>query len=170
MELEIRHYLDMMDDLRGQVSELIRDLPAEALNWRPIEGAAAESGTNSLAALASHIAGAEHYWIAEVIGGQEGTRDRPAEFATRATAAAELVQGLADVGDASRTVLSRLTASDLAASREAKGRNVPVRWAILHVIDHTAIHLGHMQLTYQLWMSGQSGPSPRWYERLSPSN
>ena len=50
---------------------------------------------------------------------------------------------------------------------EARGRIVPVRWAILHVIDHTALHLGHMQITYQLWMGGQRGPSPRWYERLT---
>jgi hypothetical protein len=50
--------------------------------------------------------------------------------------------------------------------RQARGREVPVRWCILHVVDHTALHLGHMQLTYQLWMRGQSGASPRWFERL----
>lgn len=165
MESEIRHYIDMMDDLRGQASELIVDLSADALNWRPIEGAE-DHATNSLGVLVSHIAGAEHYWIAEVIGGHEATRDRPAEFATHATAASDLVQRLSDVGDESRDVLSDLTGAELEMNREADGRTVPVRWAILHVIDHTALHLGHMQLTYQLWKSGESGPSPRWYERL----
>jgi hypothetical protein len=52
--------------------------------------------------------------------------------------------------------------------REARDRVIPVRWCILHVIDHTALHLGHMQLTYQLWMGGQPGPSPRWFERVKP--
>jgi hypothetical protein len=41
-----------------------------------------------------------------------------------------------------------------------------VRWGILHVIDHTSLHLGHMQITYQLWNEGKSKPSPRWFERL----
>lgn len=168
MEPEVRHYLEMMDDLRGQAAKLIADLPAEALNWQPVEGAE-DHATNSLAVLASHIAGAEHYWIAEVIDRREPTRDRPGEFATRASAAADLVERLSAVGEESRSVLSGLTQSDLEGSREARDRTVPVRWAILHVIDHTALHLGHMQLTYQLWMSGESGPSPRWYERLSPS-
>jgi hypothetical protein len=28
-----------------------------------------------------------------------------------------------------------------------------VRWCILHVIEHIAQHLGHMQLTRQLWLA-----------------
>jgi len=30
------NYLQRIEDLRGQVRALIADLPAEALNWRPI--------------------------------------------------------------------------------------------------------------------------------------
>jgi uncharacterized damage-inducible protein DinB len=154
--------------LGGLAGEIWPPRPAEALNWRPIEGAE-DHATNSLAALATHIAGAEQYWTTQIIGGQAVSRDRPAEFTTQVPGAASLVQRLSEVGAESRTILTGLTASDLDGSREAGERTVPVRWAILHVIDHTALHLGHMQLTYQLWMSGQSGPSPRWYERLSPS-
>jgi hypothetical protein len=51
--------------------------------------------------------------------------------------------------------------------REARERTIPVRWCLLHALDHTALHLGHMQLTYQLWRRGLSGPSPRWFERVS---
>ncbi len=65
-----------------------------------------------------------------------------------------------------RDVFSRLTAADLDEHRDAWDRSGDARWAILHVIDHTALHLGHMQITYQLWMGGGSKPSPRWYERL----
>jgi uncharacterized damage-inducible protein DinB len=172
---ELDNYLHRIEDLRRQVRELIADLPAEALNWRPINapplGGGAEEGdeghvTNSLAVLAAHIAGAEHFWIAEVVGGHPPTRDRDAEFATRATDAAELVRLLDKAGAETREVLSALRESDLASTREAMGRTVPVRWGILHVIDHTALHLGHIQLTYQLWKGGQSQPSPFWFERL----
>ena len=66
----------------------------------------------------------------------------------------------------SRRILAALSAEDLDGAREVDGHNVPVRWAILHVIDHTALHLGHMQITYQLWNSGQAMAAPRWFQRL----
>ncbi|MCA9957006.1 MAG: DUF664 domain-containing protein, partial [Anaerolineales bacterium] len=65
-----------------------------------------------------------------------------------------------------RTILQNLTQEDLDGTRQARDREVPTRWAILHVIDHTALHLGHMQITAQLWQGGQSVDSPRWFQRL----
>lgn len=162
---ELENYLQIIEDLRGQVRNLISDLPAEALNWRPLTGAE-EHATNSIAVLATHIAGAEHFWIAEVVGGLPPTRDRDAEFVTEASEASELVLHLEKVGTETREIFSSLAQADLEGTREARGRTIPVRWGILHVIDHTALHLGHMQLTYQLWQGGQASPSPRWFERL----
>jgi len=167
--------LQRIEDLRRQVRDLIADLPAEALNWRPIpplgspreQGGGVEEGdTNSLAVLATHIAGAEHFWIAEVVGGRPPTRDRDAEFAAQVSEAAELICLLEKTGAETREVFAALSDADLDGTREVVGRTVPVRWAILQVIDHTALHLGHMQLTYQLWMGGKCKPSPFWHERL----
>jgi hypothetical protein len=31
-----------------------------------------------------------------------------------------------------------------------------VAWAVLHAVDHTALHLGHIQITRQLWEQRQS--------------
>ncbi len=165
MNPELQHYLHMIEDLRGQVRDLIAGLPAEALNWRPLP-ASDDHATNSLAVMATHVAGAEHFWIAEVIGGYPTTRDRPAEFVTEVDGPDDLVRRLDEVGAETQDVLSHLTAADLEETREAHERAVTTRWAILHVIDHTALHLGHMQITYQLWMGGGGKPSPRWYERL----
>ena len=162
---ELENYMSRMDDLRGQVCGLIADLPPEALNWRPVEGAG-DHASNSLAVLAAHVAGAEHFWIGEVVGGLPPSRDRDAEFETHSAGASELVDRLVQVGAESQEVLSSLTRSDLDDVRQVQGRSVPVRWGILQIIDHTALHLGHMQLTVQLWQGGQSRPSPRWYERL----
>lgn len=165
MHPELYHYQQLIADLRGQVRALIADLPAEALNWRPIEGMD-ELATNSLAVLAAHVAGAEHFWITEVVGQRPATRDRDAEFRTVAAAAAELVRRLDAVAAETAEVFSALTEADLNGVRVVRNREVTVRWGLLHVIDHTALHLGHMQITYQLWMGGRSGPSPRWFERL----
>ena len=166
MDAELTSYLDMIEDLRCQVGELVSGLPADALNWRPLEEEG-DKATNSLAVLATHIAGAEHYWISEVIGGRPPSRDRDAEFAVRVEGASQLASLLDHTGVETREVLSALTSDDLDGVRSARGRTVPVRWCILHVIDHTALHLGHMQITYQLWAGGQSKPSPFWFERLS---
>jgi len=162
---ELDNYLQRIEDLRGQIGNLIADLPVEALNWRPIEGED-KHATNSLAVLATHVAGAEHFWVGEVVGGRPPTRDRDAEFVTQASDADDLVHLLEQVGLETREVFAALRPGDLDDVREARGRMVPVRWCILHVIDHSALHLGHMQLTYQLWMGGQSVHSPFWFERL----
>lgn len=165
---ELDNYLNRLDDLHNQISGLIAELPSEALNWRPIEGKD-DHATNSLAVLTVHLAGAEHFWMAEVIDGRPETRDRDAEFVTVATSATELIQLLEKAAGETREVFSTLSESDLNGTRQTKGRVVPVRWCILHVIDHTSLHLGHMQMTYQLWTGGKSVPSPLWFERLHPN-
>lgn len=165
MTPEITSYLDLIEDLRGQVGDLITNLPADALNWRPIESTD-NHATNSLAVMVSHIAGAEHFWIYEMIGRQPPTRDRPAEFKTFVDGPAPLLEKLNQTGHETRRIFSTLTAADLEEDRQVEGRQVSVRWAILHVIDHTALHLGQMQLTYQLWHGGQAADTPRWFQRL----
>jgi uncharacterized damage-inducible protein DinB len=162
---ELQSYLELIEDLRSQVGNLITDLTAEALSWRPIEGSK-DHATNSLAVLATHVAGAEHFWIAEVIGSRPATRQGETEFVTQETDPTELRRLLEKIDAETREVFSTLLPVDLDGTRQAHGRTVPVRWAILHVIEHTALHLGHMQLTYQLWMGGKSIQTPRWFQRL----
>ena len=158
MTSELEHYLQLIEDLRAQVGKLIADVPAEALNWRPIQGDD-DHITNSLAVLAAHVAGAEHFWIGEVTGGHPPTRDRDAEFITQAADASELLRLLEQAGAETQQVLFALSEADLDGTREARGRTVTVRWCILHVIEHTALHRGHMQITYQLWTGGRGTPS-----------
>ncbi|MCW5860957.1 MAG: DinB family protein [Caldilineales bacterium] len=162
---ELQHYWHRIDDLRRQVGRLVADLPAEALNWRPLPQVD-DHAMNSLAAMTAHIAGAEHFWIAEVVGGYPPTRDRAAEFGLVVDGPAPLLARLEAVEKETAAVFERLTPSDLEGTRIAHDKPLPVRWSILHTIDHSALHLGHMQITYQLWMGGRSMPSPRWFERL----
>jgi uncharacterized damage-inducible protein DinB len=168
MVSELTNYLGRIEDLHSQISGLIVELPAQALNWRPLEGKD-DHATNSLAVLTTHIAGAEHFWIAEVVGNRLETRDRDAEFSTVANNAEEIIRLLEKTALETKEVFSTLGESDLNGARQARDRTLPVRWCLLHVIDHTALHLGHMQITYQLWSGGKSIPSPLWFERLPPN-
>jgi uncharacterized damage-inducible protein DinB len=165
MLTELDNYLQRIDDLLSQVYGIVQGLPAEALNWRPI-GGREPVFTNSLAVLAAHIAGAEHFWMGEVVAGLPPTRDRDAEFAVAVDNAGELLRILDLARDETRQLLSVMDPAELDGTREARGRTIPVRWCILHVIDHTALHLGHMQLTYQLWEGGEAKPAPLWHDRL----
>ncbi len=101
-----------------------------------------------------------------MIGRRPATRVRDEEFVTVVDNPAPLLEGLQKVGAETREVLASLTAADLEETREGWGRTVSVRWGMLHVIDHTALHLGHMQITYQLWQGGQGIDSPRWFQRV----
>ena len=165
MNDELKSYLSMIDDLRSQVITLLEGLPAEALNWRPIESEQ-DHVTNTLAVMTAHIAGAEHYWAAEVVAEDPATRIREEEFEVKASDSAELIELLNKTGRETRQMIENLSAEALESSRRAGDRTVAVRWALLHIIDHTALHLGHMQLTLQLWQGGQTGESPRWFERV----
>lgn len=162
---EAAAYLERIEDLREQIDAILQTLPQEALNWQPDEHSE-DHAMNSIAILATHAAGAEHFWIGEVVGGLPATRDRAAEFETVVADTAVLQQTLQTVHQQTRTILQNVTQEDLDGIRQARDREVPTRWAILHVIDHTALHLGHIQITAQLWQGGQAVDSPRWFQRL----
>ncbi len=117
--------------------------------------------TNSLYALATHTLGAGEYWTLVMAGGRDIPRDRPAEF--RASGAypdlvARCERWLADL----RAVFDQLPAAELdrvadiatAARRPWMGNPFTVRDCLLHALEHTALHLGHIQLTAQLLRAG----------------
>jgi uncharacterized damage-inducible protein DinB len=162
---EAAAYLERIEDLRGQIAEIVQILPPAALNWRP-DAASEDHAMNSIAVLAMHAAGAEHFWIGEVVGRLPATRNREAEFKMVVEDTAVLSQTLQTVANQTKAVLQALTQTDLDGSRSAHDREVAVRWAILHVIDHTALHLGHIQITTQLWQGGTAVDAPRWFQRL----
>ena len=149
---EINAYLTDLGELREQVKSLLGGLDPEALDWRPIEGEG-ELATNSMTAMVVHLVGSETYWMKEVIGGKKIVRDRDAEFVTQGLSVAELQAKIGATGKVTAEILSGLTEKQLEESRKWRDRSVSVRWCILHVIEHYALHLGHMQLTRQLWLA-----------------
>jgi uncharacterized damage-inducible protein DinB len=160
---ELQNYQQRLEDLRGQIKNLITALTPEQLNWRPVQAGGEQ--TNSLAVLVAHCCGAEHFWIGEVLGGKPPTRDRQAEFSNKTTSQAELFHLLDQTSEETRAVVSAFSANEVESSRMVEAKEVPVRWALLHVVDHTALHLGHMQMTYQL-LTGGTIQAPLWKQRI----
>jgi len=149
---EIENYLSFLNDLRGQVKTLLEGLPKEALDWRLLAGQG-DLATNSLAVMTTHLAGSEAFWIKEIIGRQSIHRDRDAEFVVKGLGFSELAGKIETGAKDTQPILSSLTTAQLEETRKFRDRMVTVRWAILHVIEHGAMHIGHMHLTRQLWLA-----------------
>lgn len=153
MEAEVQGYLTEFGILREQIRDAIKGLNYEAANWRPLP-----KDTNSIYVILCHLAGIDNYWVRHIIGGETIDRDRDAEF--RASGhLSEILKHWEEVFRASKRILSKLSSAQLGETRTVIRPDlgsVPVRWCILHHISHYAVHLGHIQLTRQLWEQRQS--------------
>ena len=147
METFFEDTLERLMDLHREIEECLMALPAEALNWVPGEG------MNSLAVLATHTAGAERYWIGDMLARDPSERIRAEEFEVADASAPELIERLRGALVHSELTIANLKTADLAEKRQSPvhKRYFSVSWCILHTLDHTAQHLGHMQITRQLW-------------------
>jgi len=147
MESFYMDYLNSLQELHDEIRNAIKGLPQEALDWTP------GMEINSLGVLVIHLTGAERYWIGDVVAGKPSERDREAEFKAKGASQQELLERL-DANEALiRVVLEPLTLPDLEQPRTSprNARSVTVAWALCHVLKHTALHLGHIQITRQLW-------------------
>lgn len=144
-------YLTRLESHHQSLKLALASLPQEALDWVPGEE------MNSLAVLAAHIAGAERFLVCEVALGEPSGRMREQEFATQGQDAGALIAGLDRSFELVTAALERLTLFDLSAQRTHPRRStqVTVGWALLHALEHTAEHVGQVQLTRQLWEQNQ---------------
>lgn len=140
-------FLDRYQDMYGEFKKAIAGLPQEALDWVPGED------MNSLVVLIVHVTGVTRYLVGDVALGEISNRDRAAEFSAKGLSEAELVARLDDSLSYLQGALERLSLDDLATSRPAPGRNyeLTTAWALLHALEEVSLHVGHAQLTRQLW-------------------
>ncbi|MGD0610550.1 MAG: DinB family protein [Anaerolineales bacterium] len=141
-------YLNNLQELHHDIQSTLKELPPAALDWAP-----PGSGFNSLSVLIVHLTGAQRYWLGDVVAREPSDRNREAEFQVRELSLDGLTKRLDDSLDYVHRVLENLTLPDLETSRVSSrnGREVTVAWALAHALKHTALHVGHIQITRQLW-------------------
>jgi uncharacterized damage-inducible protein DinB len=147
METFFADYLSRLERLHENCSQSIEDLSVEALDWQP------GPGMNSIAVLITHLAGAERYWIGDIVGRDSSGRVRAEEFQTQGLDAATLLERLSGTLAHSRGVLEQLEMSDLSSLRTSPMHegDFTVGWALAHALEHSALHTGHIEITRQLW-------------------
>lgn len=148
-------YYDRLQSLHHDISATIAGLSQEALDWQP------SPSMNSMAVLVVHTAGAERYWIGDVAGQDPSGRVRSEEFKTRGLDGDELQERLEVALAHSYGVLQQLTVEELDVPRQSwrDGETYSTAWALAHALEHTAVHLGHIQIGRELWETDIVKPS-----------
>ncbi len=146
----IPFYVDLLDrfhQLHADIEQALQSLPLEALDWQP------GPDMNSISVLIVHLTGAERFLVGDIIIGDPSNRNREAEFSAVGLTKYDLFNLLHEKEAYLKAAFEDLKLSDLETSRlhPRHGNQVSVAWALTHALEHSAAHLGHIQLTVQLW-------------------
>jgi len=145
--------IDRFHELHGEILQALDELPAEALDWQPAEE------MNSISVLIVHLTGAERYWIGDVVMGETFPRDRAAEFRVRGLDGGVLKQRVLDLEAYEKSAFESMRLADMEAQciSPRDGRLFLAAWAVMHALEHTALHVGHIQIQSQLWKQKSGG-------------
>lgn len=149
-----RAYDSILRTLVDDLLATLRGIPDDSLNtWKPAAARGDSHEMNTFAAIAVHTVSAGEYMILHGVGGQPMERDRDAEFVATGTLAEIETRYVRWLGDVHAIVVT-LTDADLdrePATDRYQDRGWRTGEVLFHAIDHTALHLGHLQVQRQLW-------------------
>ena len=132
-------YLDLQ---RQAIVGKIDGLTEEQARWKPA------STANSLLNLVVHLTGVERNWFQYVIAGKTVERDRDAELAELPSdvTIASAVAGYRAAIEESNAILRGVDTAEKARGMD----KLNVRWVALHMLEETARHAGHADITREL--------------------
>ncbi|MBK5186856.1 MAG: DUF1572 family protein [Gemmatimonadaceae bacterium] len=126
-------------DYLSKISRCLDELGEDDVWWR------ANAESNSIGNLILHLDGSTRMWVIGVAGGRPVARDRDGEFAARgALSKSELLAHLRATLAEADVVLAELDPAVLLERRQIRGREVTVLWAIVHAVEHFAMHTGQI--------------------------
>jgi hypothetical protein len=138
---------DRFHEIHAELDKNLEGLPPEALDWT------AGPEINSITVLIVHLTAAERYWIGAVALGEPTERVREEEFLAKGLGLTDLHSVLSEADRFAREAFNRFSLNDLEETRLSprNGKSFRVGWCLTHALEHSALHLGHIQLTRQLW-------------------
>lgn len=136
-------------DYFPKIARCVEALGEDDVWWRP------NPASNSTGNLILHLDGSTRMWVMGVAGGRPVARDRASEFAERGPIAKEILltrlhATLAEVD----ATLAGLNGDTLLERRKSSREEVTVLWAILHAVEHFAMHTGQIILLAKLRTPG----------------
>lgn len=163
---ELAIYRRLFDEKFAEIDDLLDALPAEALVWKPFEQSPWKGPSNSLGQILAHAISSTVYllrradWVLERIewkqvDGDEG-RD---EFGPANLDPAYLRERACRVQRFVHEELDRFGPADLEQTRPHARRPelvFCVRYELMHALEHLSQHIGHAQITRQLFALEQN--------------
>ena len=153
MSSEINTYIELFKSAHQQMRDIIVDMSEDELIWCPIE-----METNSASVLMIHVLGAERFRIHQIAGGIDVNRDRESEFVPSSVTVDYLLDYLKEVDTDTQKVFEGLSSSALdkiVPAVRSYEKDEPVRWHVLHTVEHFGIHSGHLSLNRKVYLAGQ---------------
>ncbi len=147
----------ILDRDRAVVAWKVTGLSFERAIWSPVD-----SGTSALGVL-KHLSHVERWWFHAVMGGLDvdfpwSDEDPDADWRIEANDSVESVLELyANVCERSREILA--VERDWGRLVEFGSKKRSVRWIVVHMIEETARHAGHLDLLREM-IDGETGDFP----------
>lgn len=146
-------------DSLGMLRDALDGLPGDALEWRPAPSA------NPVSVLVTHSLTATDFWLACAAGKGPSREEylgerRPGSFEERPSSVATLAAAVDQFSAALEALFEGAGEAELAAHMPWKadnGRNMTGAECIVHAVGHLREHVGHVQLTRDLWLGRSSG-------------
>ncbi len=147
MDSKIEPFFELIEDLIERIDGAFSDLPVEALDWVP------DPALNPITVLIVHSMGSLTYWVGAMIGGQSAARDRSSEFDAKGLSKKELHLLLENALALVKRILSDLDMARLDEKVYSPVHNgeFTIAFALAHAVEHTALHLGHIEIMRELW-------------------
>jgi hypothetical protein len=134
--------------LPAQIRSCLDQLNDDQIWWKPNEQ------TNSVGNLTLHVCGAVMHFLCRGVGRQEYVRDRPAEFATRTMAKADLIARLDEMVAKAEETFTGLDASQLSEPSTEPAYYSTVFEDLFGVAIHVAVHTGQIVYVTKLLKEG----------------
>jgi hypothetical protein len=149
--LEVESFRIRFDHEFDRLLETIAGLDEDAVNWKP-----PAPGANSLLVLVTHALGSAEEHVVGIAAGMTVVRNRDAEFAAKGTAS-RLASRATEVRGRIAQALASLDGR-FDEERDPPFRSWPasrgtVRDRLVHSVSHTAEHVGHAQVTRDLYLA-----------------
>lgn len=136
--------------LRESAIFKLEGLDNEQLRWQPSPTA------NSLGGIVMHLGYAERQWLRAIFAGEDMDMSwRGQTFVVpRGWSGDDVIAFYRAETAASDAVLAAATSFDLHS--RAEFRPTTLRWIVVHLVEETARHVGHMDITREL-LDGRTG-------------
>ncbi|MET7609524.1 DinB family protein [Streptomyces seoulensis] len=147
-----------LDYARDTARAKCEGVSAEDARRAPLPG----SPLMTLCGLISHLRWVEHYWLEVMFLGEDPTgplteaTDEDPDPEMRTAVDVPLPRLLADYESQSARYRRLVSEHDLDTTAERPIRHVDLRWVLLHLIEETSRHNGHLDVVREL-LDGRTG-------------